>query len=97
MLLLAIAIVGQILGDGLVLYWLVYDSGSFAKALEDRLALAFILDVALTVAILAAYFARSPPGRFRWPWFVGLSLVGGVCFGLPFYWWLNRRSTATPT
>jgi hypothetical protein len=21
-----------------------------------------------------------------------LSLVGGLCFGVPFYWWLNKRT-----
>ena len=43
---------------------------------------------------LIIYFARTPPGRYRWPWFFVLSLIGGLCFGLPFYWWLNTREGA---
>jgi len=37
------------------------------------------------------HFAHNPPGRYRWPWFVAFSIAGGLCFGLPFYWWLNKR------
>ena len=93
MWLLIVAIVGLIIGDGLFLYWLLYDSPSLSQVLEDRLALAFMVDAALTLGILTVYFARTPPGRFRWPWFVAFSLLGGLCFGLPFYWWLNRRGS----
>jgi hypothetical protein len=44
------------------------------------------------------HFARRPPDLVRWPWFVALSLLGGLCVGLPFYWWLNtRRAADRPT
>ncbi len=59
---------------------------------QSRLALAFIIDVFLTMCLLAYYFARKPIGRVRWPWFVLLSLMGGLAFSLPLYWWLNKRS-----
>jgi hypothetical protein len=45
------------------------------------------------LVLLAVHFAYTPPGRIRWPWFVAFSLGGGLCFGLPFYWWLNMRQT----
>jgi hypothetical protein len=83
---------GLIIGDGLFIYWLVHDFRGFGAVLQDRLALSFIIDATLTLGILTVYFARTPPGRYRWPWFLVLSLVGGLCFGLPFYWWLNKRA-----
>jgi len=94
MALLVVAFVGLIVGDGLFFYWMFHDFHGWGAVLEDRLALGFMVDAALTVAILAVHFARRPPGRIGWPWFVVLSLLGGLCFGLPFYWWLNQRARA---
>ena len=45
----------------------------------------------LLLVLLAVYFARHPLGPIRWPWFVVLSLLGGLGFGLPLYYWLNTR------
>jgi hypothetical protein len=36
------------------------------------------------------HFARKPIGNVRWYWFVVLSLIGGLGFSLPLYWWLNN-------
>lgn len=91
MWLLLIAALGLVVGDGLFFYWLVNDFRGIGAVLEDRLALSFIVDASLTLAILTVHFARTPPGRVRWPWFVAFSLLGGLCFGLPFYWWLSKR------
>ena len=41
MWLLIVAIVGLIVGDGLFIYWLLYDSPRLSTVLADRLALAF--------------------------------------------------------
>lgn len=95
MALVLLAFFGLIIGDGLFIYWLVHDFHGFGAVLQDRLALSFIIDATLTLGILTVYFARTPPGRYRWPWFLGLSLVGGLCFGLPFYWWLNKRDKSS--
>lgn len=97
MWLLIVAVFGLIAGDGLFLYWLAYDYQGIRAIMQDRLALGFMIDATLTGAILAVHFARTPPGRVRWPWFVVLSLAGGLCFGLPFYWWLNKRGRVDPT
>jgi len=90
--LLLFAFLGLVVGDGLFIYWLVHDFQGFGAVLQDRLALSFIVDATLTLGLLSLYFARTPPGRYRWPWFLVLSLIGGLCFGLPFYWWLNKRA-----
>jgi len=96
MLLLVVAFLGLVVGDGMFFYWLLNDFHGWGAVLQDRLALSFIIDAFLTLLILTVYFARTPPGRYRWPWFVILSVLGGLCFGVPFYWWLNRRAGTQP-
>ena len=32
-----------------------------------------------------------PIGRVKWQWFVVLSIIGGLAFSLPLYWWMNER------
>lgn len=94
MMLLIVALFGLVVGDGIFVWWLVRDYHGLAAVWNDRLALSFILDALLTLAILTVHFARQPPGPVRWPWFVLFSLVGGLSFGLPFFWWINKRTGA---
>jgi len=91
MWLLAVALVGLVVPNGVFLYWLFAEFDGLQSALHNHLALAFMLDAAITLVILAVYFAHRPIGPIRWPWFVVLSLLGGFAFSLPFYWWLNTR------
>ena len=91
MWLLLAAIAGFVVPNGLFLYWLRYEYRGLGPVLHDHLALAFILDAFGTLILLCVYFARRPIGAVRWPWFLLLSLAGGLCFGLPLYYWLNRR------
>lgn len=97
MWLLFAATVGFLVGNGLFISWLVNDVHGVAAVFQDRLALSFIVDALLTLIILTVHFARRPPGSVRWPWFIVLSLMGGLCFGLPLYWWLNTRSVSKAT
>lgn len=96
MWLLLVAFIGLVFGDGLFFYWLVRDYRGLGAVLQDRLALAFMVDMLLTLVILTVHFARTPPGRLKWPWFVVFSLFGGLCFALPVYWWLNQRAGQAP-
>ena len=91
MWLLVVAVFGLLVPNGFFIYWLVHDFHGLGPVLQDRLALAFVLDALITLVLLAVHFAHTPPGPYRWPWFVAFSLIGGLCFGLPFYWWLSRR------
>ena len=54
---------------GLFLYWAANDFTTLGAALHDRLALAFIADLLITTGALTVYFAKRPPGRYRWPCF----------------------------
>ena len=91
MWLLVIALFGLTVPNGIFLYWLFTEFTTMSAVFADRLALGFILDCFLAVGLLAYYFARHPPGPVRWPWFVLLSLIGGLGFSLPIFWWLNER------
>jgi hypothetical protein len=79
------------------LYWLLHDFTILQAALQNRLAIAFVVDVFLTTGVLAAYFAKFPPGRYGWHWFVAFSLVGTLGFGLAFYWWLSKWPSGDAT
>lgn len=92
--LLLVALFGLLVPNGLFVYWLVTEFHGLRPVLENKLALAFMLDAFLALALLAVYFARRPIGPVRWTWFVVLSLLGGLGFSLPFYWWLNTRRAA---
>jgi hypothetical protein len=96
MWLLVIAILGMLLPNGVFLYWLLQDYSSLSAAFSDKLALAFVLDVFGATALLTYLFARKPVGPVRWPWFLGLSLIGTLCFSIPLYLWLNWRHAAKP-
>src|SRR5262245_19940902 len=89
-----IALVGFVVPNGFFVYWLLFEFEGFGPILRDRLALGFILDVALALVLLAIYFAHHPLGAVKWPWFVVLSLMGGLGFSLPLYYWLNRRNAS---
>ena len=88
---LVAALFGLFVPNGLFIYWLAADYHGLAPVLHDRLALGFILDAVLATALLAWRYARHPIGPRHWSVFVALSLVGGLGFSLPLYWWLNAR------
>ena len=92
MVLLLIALFGLLVPNGLFLYWLFYEYDGLANVIQNKLAIAFILDAFLSLGLLAYYFANKPIGRIKWYWFVALSLLGGLGFSIPFYWWLNKRN-----
>lgn len=92
MWLLVAALFGLVVPNGLFVMWLLTEFDGIGAMLSNRLALAFMLEAMLMLVLLAVYFARHPPGPIRWPWFVVLSLLGGLGFGLPFFFWLNTRN-----
>jgi len=91
MWLVVVAVFGLVVPNGLFVYWLLVEFPGLTAVLENTLALAFMLEALLLLALLAVYFARRPIGPVGWGWFVALSIVGGLGFGLPLYYWLNVR------
>ncbi len=92
-MLLAIALFGLIVPNGLFVYRLFAEFHGWAPVIDNRLALAFIIDAAMATALLAAIIARTPTRRVKWLTFVLLSLLGGLGFSIPFCWWLKKRAT----
>ena len=93
MILLVIALFGLIVPNGLFLYWAATEFNSVGDLFASRLALAFMIEAMMLMALLAFYFAKNPVGKYGWKTFVVLSLVGGLGFSLPLYWWLKDRQS----
>jgi hypothetical protein len=91
-MLLIIALFGLIVPNGIFIYWLFTEFHGVGEVLQNKLALAFIIDAFLAMFLLAYWFAVKPIGKVRWYWFIALSIIGGLGFSLPFYWWLNEKS-----
>ena len=91
MILLVVALFGLLVPNGFFLYWLVNEFQGIRPIVANHLAMGFILDAFMAMIVLAVYFARRPIGPVRWPAFVLLSILGGLGFSLPFYWWMNTH------
>lgn len=91
MILLAVALFGLIVPNGIFIYWLLTEFRGWAEVLQNKLALALIIDAFLAMFLVAYFFARHPLGKVKWYWFIVLSIVGGLGFSLPFYYWLNKK------
>ena len=62
------------------------------EALGNPVAIAFVAEAIVLVALLAYMLERWQLSRLRWPWLVGLSLLGGLAFALPIaLLWESRR------
>ncbi len=86
------ALFGLLVPNGIFIYWLVNDFHGIGDITGDRLALAFIIEAFAVMFIMAYWFARNPPGKVKWYWFIVLSLLGGIGFSIPLFWWLNKRT-----
>ena len=91
MFLLIIALFGLIVPNGIFIYWLFAEFNSVAEVVSNKLAVAFIIDAFMAMFLLAYWFAVNPIGKIKWYWFVILSIIGGLGFSIPFYWWLNQK------
>ena len=96
MWLVFLAVIGLLAPGGLFLCWLLNDYSSLSAALSDRMALAFFLDLLISTFLLSYLFARKPLGPVKWHWFLALSLLGTLAFGIPLFIWLNWRSAPAP-
>lgn len=91
MILLLIALFGLTVPNGLFIYWVTYEYNGIGPVLQNKLAMGFVIEAFVMLGLLSYYFARNPIGKIKWYWFVVLSLIGGLGFGLPLYWWMNKR------
>lgn len=88
--LLSIALFGLIVPNGMFFYFIFAEFTSLSAVLSNWLALGFIIDAFMATGLLAWWFARHPLGPYSWKSFVLLSLLGGLGFSLPFFYYLNK-------
>jgi len=91
-LLLTIAFFGLFVPNGMFFYYVFVQFTSFSDVIHNLLALGFILDAFMATGLIAWWFAKNPIGQYSWKMFVGLSLLGGLGFSLPFFYYLNKRT-----
>lgn len=89
--LLGTAVFGLFVPNGMFFYYIFVQFSSLQQVMNDLLALGFIIDAFIATGLLAWWFARNPLGKYSWRSFVGLSLLGGLGFSLPFFYYLNKR------
>ncbi|MFA5835117.1 MAG: hypothetical protein WDA22_16685 [Bacteroidota bacterium] len=94
LLLLSIAFFGFFVPNGMFFYYVFVQFTSISDVLSNLLALGFILDAFMATALLAWWFAKNPLGKHSWKLFVMLSLLGGLGFSLPFFYFLNMHSVS---
>ena len=92
MILVLLALFGLLVPNGIFIYWLFTGFHSFGDLVGNKLALGFIIEAFFVMFLLAYNFAKNPLGGVKWYWFIVLSLIGGIGFGIPFFYWLNKRS-----
>jgi hypothetical protein len=68
--------------NGAFLYGVIHPE-VLREALNNPVAIAFIGEAFMLVAALAWLLRRRDLSRVPWPWFIVLSLVGGLAFALP--------------
>ena len=61
------------------------------SALRNPISLAFIAEAFLMLGLLAYLLRKWRVLRVPWPWFVGLSILGGLLFALPLALLWRRR------
>lgn len=91
--LLVLAVIAFAGLNGAFVYGLLAQPGAMAAALANPIALAFILEALVLVAMLAWLLGRWGVSRVHWAWFVVLSLVGGLAFALPVVLLASRPRT----
>ena len=88
----AVALAGLVGMNGAFLYGMTQPD-LVRRTLGNPLALAFVVEAFVLMGVLAWLLAKWGTARLRWPWFVGLSLLGSMAFALPVVLlWPGRRA-----
>lgn len=77
-----VALSGLVGMNGVFLYGMTQPE-LVEATLANPLALAFVVEAFVLMGVLAYLMAKWGVTRLRWPWFVGLSLLGSMAFALP--------------
>lgn len=77
-----VAVAGLVGMNGAFLYGMTQPD-LVRRTLDNPLALAFVVEAFVLMGVLAWLLTKWGVARLRWPWFVGLSLLGSMAFALP--------------
>lgn len=94
-ILLSISLFGLLVPNGMFFYYIIVEFSSLTEVLNNWLAMGFIIDAFMAMGLLTWWFAKHPLGKHTWKMFVLLSLLGGLGFSLPFFYYLNKRVEIT--
>ena len=92
----AVAVLGFLFLNGAFLYGLFVQPAAMSAALRNPVALAFMGEAMILVALSAYVLQRNRVTRLGSAAFVALSLVGGLVFSIPVALLLPRAGTAGP-
>ncbi|MBX7151455.1 hypothetical protein K1X84_07430 [bacterium] len=90
-ILLAISLFGLLIPNGIFLYYVAVEFRSLSEVMNNSLAVAFMVDALMATAFITFWYSQNPLGRHSWKLFVVLSLIGGLGFSLPFFYYLNKK------
>lgn len=79
----ALAVVGFVGVNGAFVYGAVIRPELLRAALANPVALAFMAEALILVAVLAYLFRKWRVSRIGWGWFVLLSFLGSLAFAVP--------------
>jgi len=78
-----LAVIGFIVVNGAFICGVFFRQKGIMDALNNPIAIAFILEAFILLGILAYFLTKWQILRLHWGWFVFLSLLGSIAFALP--------------
>jgi hypothetical protein len=78
-----LAVAGLVGLNGVFVYSALYHRETVLAALRNPVALAFIVEAFVVMGLVAWLLGRWQRNRLGWGWFVLLTLIGGLAFGIP--------------
>jgi len=78
-----VAIFGFAVVNGAFLYGLVYQPMAMTEAMQNPIALAFMIEALLLMIVFAYLLPKWRVAHLSWLWFIVLSLLGSMAFALP--------------
>ena len=91
-ILLALAILGFLVPNGLFVYFLLFDFSVVSAAHRNPVSAAFIGEAIFLMLLFAWFLPRQERSPQSWWMFLILTVMGSLAFSVPFYLFLYSRS-----
>lgn len=90
-LLLALAILGFVGINGPFLYFALVDRATLWEAMNNGMALVFIIEAFLLMFLLAFLIAKMGWRNPGWKFFIAMSIIGSLAFSVPLQLYLLAK------